>query len=205
MILLGAFIFLLALIYAFLEIEMEGKFGWAEKIPTWYSKKGIAKFISKLNNEKPVTGYHLYMTLFIFGIFHLLFFITTTWTLVLELQVISYYLLFSIFEDFLWFVFNPYYGLKNFRKDRIWWHSDVYWIFGKVPLLYVFAILLSAVFAILSSIILAGYSNFYDFLVSLVIAVLLTMISTLFVPAYKKWYFKMRKEDGRKKAVIFHK
>jgi hypothetical protein len=36
-------------------------------------------------------------------------------------------------EDFLWFVLNPYYGIKNFRKEKIWWHKK-WW--GPVPTLY---------------------------------------------------------------------
>jgi hypothetical protein len=36
-------------------------------------------------------------------------------------------------EDFLWFVFNPHYGIKKFRKGEIWWHKT-WW--GPVPSLY---------------------------------------------------------------------
>jgi hypothetical protein len=38
-----------------------------------------------------------------------------------------------LIEDFLWFVFNPHYGIKKFRKGQIWWHTN--WL-GPMPVLY---------------------------------------------------------------------
>ena len=29
--------------------------------------------------------------------------------------------------DFLWFLINPAYGLRGFRKDKIWWHAPTWW------------------------------------------------------------------------------
>ena len=36
--------------------------------------------------------------------------------------------------DFLWFAFNPAFGLRKFRKEHIWWHAGSWWIF--MPKLY---------------------------------------------------------------------
>jgi len=39
----------------------------------------------------------------------------------------------------LWFVLNPHYGIKNFRKGKIWWHKQ-WW--GPVPALYWFLLII---------------------------------------------------------------
>jgi hypothetical protein len=39
----------------------------------------------------------------------------------------------------LWFVLNPHYGIKNFRKGKIWWHKT-WW--GPVPALYWFLLII---------------------------------------------------------------
>jgi hypothetical protein len=38
-------------------------------------------------------------------------------------------LLFWVLEDFLWFVLNPAFGLRRFRRDAIWWHAESWWGF----------------------------------------------------------------------------
>ena len=38
-------------------------------------------------------------------------------------------ILFWIVEDFLWFVFNPAYGIRRFRREDIWWHAQSWWWF----------------------------------------------------------------------------
>jgi hypothetical protein len=46
----------------------------------------------------------------------------------------SFYFYFWVAEDFLWFAFNPVFGLRKFRKEHIWWHAGSWWIF--MPKLY---------------------------------------------------------------------
>jgi hypothetical protein len=72
------------------------------------------------------------MTLFIVGMVHLtLFFVPWSWRL--ESLLIGFYLGMLLLEDFFWFVLNPHYGIKNFRKEKIWWHRS-WW--GPVPSFY---------------------------------------------------------------------
>jgi hypothetical protein len=72
------------------------------------------------------------MTLFLIAIVHLpLFFLSWSWRL--ESLLLGFYVGMVFLEDFFWFVLNPHYGIKNFRKGRIWWHKD-WW--GPVPALY---------------------------------------------------------------------
>jgi hypothetical protein len=80
------------------------------------------------------------MTLFIIGIIHLpLFFVPWSWRL--ESLLWGFYLGMLLLEDFLWFVLNPYYGIKNFRQGKIWWHRS-WW--GPVPAIYWFLLVIAA-------------------------------------------------------------
>jgi hypothetical protein len=123
------FTVVMAVILALWEIQIEGKDGWAAKSPGWRIEKGWAV---KLAGGRPITGYHVFMTLFILGMVHLtLFFVPWSWRR--ESLLIGFYLGMLLLEDFFWFVLNPYYGIKNFRKGNIWWHKN-WW--GPVPSFY---------------------------------------------------------------------
>jgi hypothetical protein len=129
--LLGFMVFLSGIL-ALWEIQIEGKDGWAANSPGWRIEKG---WVVKIMGGRPLTGYHLFMTLFIIGIVHLpLFFVPWNWRL--ECLLLGFYVGMVLLEDFLWFVLNPYYGIKSFRKGKIWWHKrwwgpvpDFYWAF----------------------------------------------------------------------------
>lgn len=124
-----AFMVFLAVILAFWEIQIEGKDGWAARLPGWRVEKG---WLVKLTGGRPITGYHLFLTLFLITMVHLpLFFAPWNWRL--ESLLIGFYLGMVLLEDFLWFVFNPHYGFKSFRKGKIWWHRS-WW--GPLPRFY---------------------------------------------------------------------
>ena len=123
------FMVFMAFVLALWEIQIEGRDGWAGKLPGWRIEKG---WLMKLTQGRPLTGYHVYMTVFLIAIIHLpLFFVPWSWRL--ESLILGFYVGMVFIEDFLWFVLNPYFGIKNFRKGRIWWHKD--WR-GPVPALY---------------------------------------------------------------------
>jgi hypothetical protein len=125
------FMVFLAVILALWEIQIEGKDGWAANSPGWRIEKG---WIMKLTGGRPFTGYHLFMTIFLIAIVHLpVFFLGWSWQL--ECALIGFYIGMVLLEDVLWFALNPYYGIKSFRKGKIWWHKrwwgplpDFYWI-----------------------------------------------------------------------------
>jgi hypothetical protein len=95
----------------------------------------------RLTGGLAVTGYHVYMTVFLVAMVHLpVFFVAWSWRL--ESLLIGFYVGLVLVEDFLWFVLNPCYGIKNFRRGKIWWHKR-WW--GPVPALYWFLFRLSAV------------------------------------------------------------
>lgn len=118
---------LISFILAKLEIQIEGKDGWAKNLPTWRKKNWITKI---LYSETPITGYHFWLLLMIFLFFHLPFFAGIPWSLKSELEVLASLIFFWIIEDFLWFVLNPHYGIKKFNPQNIPWHSS-WW--GPLP------------------------------------------------------------------------
>jgi hypothetical protein len=125
MIFLILFLIVISLIAALAEIQIERKYGWAARLPCWRIQN---KWTSFILDTKPLTGYHFYMWLFLFLIFHfpLLF---APWTWALEAKIAGFFALFLVLEDFLWFVFNPAFGIKKFRKSNpeLWWHKTWFW------------------------------------------------------------------------------
>lgn len=127
-------IVILAIFHSLLEIQVEGgKSGWARHLPTFR----INNFLIKLIIGKELTGYHVFMLGMFITIFHGIF-LFEQWTIKTELQVWGWYSIYFVVEDFLWFIFNKHYRLKNFRKGRISWHKR--WFLG-LPVSYWIGIL----------------------------------------------------------------
>lgn len=117
-----------ATIFAWLEVEMEGKHGWAVNLPTscafggwtWYhiamnlivllSVAAVTRgYDSTFKNiwEKYVAGVLLYV------------FRVAVWFCV---------------EDIMWFVINKHYGIRKYTKHDIFWHADKTWFLGTILL-----------------------------------------------------------------------
>lgn len=112
-------------IFSCIEIQSEGKNGWAENFPTW---KVQNKFTNLFWGNRPLTGYHFYFLLFILFISHIPYaFNFAKPSLTNELRILSFIIFFFLVEDFLWFVLNPAYGIKKFNKEHIWWHAPQWW------------------------------------------------------------------------------
>lgn len=129
------YLFLMAVVLAVLEIQIEGQYGWAEKLPTWRptNDKWYVRLYVKVMSGKAFTGYHLSMFGFVFLIFHLPYFfgIPLNWTS--WLQTMSLFFFFLVLWDFLWFVLNPHYPLSKFSREHIKWH--MHWL-GAAPVDY---------------------------------------------------------------------
>lgn len=110
------------------EIQIEGKYGWAAKLPTWRFKISSTFFF--LNRE--ITGYHTFIFALIFLLPHFAF-LFIPWSLGAELYILAFYVLLNPTEDLLWFVLNPEFGIKKFSKQHIKWHK--YW-FLNLPIDY---------------------------------------------------------------------
>ena len=119
-------LFVLSSLLAAMEIQVEGTQGWAASLPTWRMDN---RFSKALLSGKPLTGYHFYLFSFVFVFVHLPFFSgLAPWTLGHELRVMAFNFLFWVAEDFLWFIFNPAFGLSKFKREHIWWHAPTWWI-----------------------------------------------------------------------------
>ncbi len=140
------FDFLAAFVVAKLEIEVEGKYGWAAHLPT---AKIDSKFIQLIftSGTKPFTNYHLWLFLTVLVFLHLPFFVDPSfWSVPIELFLLGNYMLAMGIEDFLWFVFNPKFGIGKLNKEHAPWHR---WI-GPIPILYFRIVILFIVFLGLS-------------------------------------------------------
>ena len=118
-------VLLAAFMWAKMEVEIEGKDGWAKNLPTWKLDNRILNWFM---NGRPLTGYHFWAFSFVFFIFHLPLLWTGTWKWQMECRIMGCVTLFWVVEDFIWFVVNPYYGLKRHKEGEIWWHKS--WLWG---------------------------------------------------------------------------
>ncbi len=125
------FTVLIAFVVAKLEIEIEGKNGWAENLPTWRIKNRITKLFW---GEQPYTGYHFWFLMMIIVMSHFPIVLGLDWSWSKELVVWAIFLIASVLEDFFWFILNPHYGIKKFNPIHAPWHDKWIW---KFPLLYV--------------------------------------------------------------------
>lgn len=104
--------------FALLEIQIEGENGWADKLPTWRFKNPL----HKLANWPYITGYHIFLSLFLILILQLPFFFKLVFNLENEILILVVLVVIMILEDFFWFVFNPKWGIKRFFAEEIPWH-----------------------------------------------------------------------------------
>lgn len=141
--LLLAWVALLATLFAELEIQIEGARGWAAGLPTWRVEK--APFLKMFFGGRAITGYHVFAFSFMFCVFHLPLVVTGHFSWRLEARILGGLMLFWIIEDFLWFVMNPAFGFTKFTPQQAPWHP--HWLLG-VPVDYiVFTALSVALFA----------------------------------------------------------
>jgi hypothetical protein len=130
-----------AIIFSLLEIQVEGKAGWARHLPTFR----INVFFNKLLGGKPLTGYHIYMIILFIAIFHaMLHEDMLCWNK--EFQIFGLLSWFFVLEDVLWFILNPHYTLKKFKKEYIEWHKR--WVF-KLPATYWWGMIIGTALLIL--------------------------------------------------------
>ena len=130
MIALILFIGVTASAHALLEIQIEGASGWAEKLPT---RRFSSRLVRRFAEVGYVTGFHIATGAFVVALAHFPVLFAEHWTWLNEGVVIAYILLHFTVEDFLWFVYNPAYGIQKFKKRHIWWHK--HW-FACLPISY---------------------------------------------------------------------
>lgn len=129
--LLFTYLFGLSILFAYLEIQIEGNEGWAKNLPTWRIQYRGFEF----------TGYHLSMWIFLLILLHFPFFFIP-WSLKFEFFILSFYFILSILEDSFWFLLN-----KDFKgKDDYWRNPKI----AGIPYFYFICVFFALLFAILS-------------------------------------------------------
>lgn len=120
----GLYLFLLSALLALFEIQIEGAHGWAAALPTWRISTPLVRAIT---GGRPIDGYHIYLWLLLLSLLHApaLF---KRWSLRDEARVLAWFLFVSVYEDYLWFVWNPHFGLARYDNSDIWWYSN--WLLG---------------------------------------------------------------------------
>lgn len=182
------YLFILAVVLAILEIQIEGAHGWAKKLPTWRPHPGhpIAKIYSKVMSGKELTGYHAAMFTFVLLIFHLPYVFGLAFNLEHWLKTLALFFIFIALWDFLWFVLNPFYPLKTFAKDN----PNHQQFFLGMPTDYYYAIAFSVIVAIageylfgFSGLVRWWFANFGLFMIETV----LTIFFSLYILDIDNW------------------
>ena len=135
------FVALLGFFFAHVEIQIEGKAGWAANLPVTFR---IEKhwLLDIFWGGRPMTGYHAWVFPFVLLFCHLPVVVFAQWSWRLEARLLSCCTLFWIFEDALWFTLNPAYGWVSLHLGtQVWWHKHWflglptdYWTFSAVGL-----------------------------------------------------------------------
>ncbi len=116
----------IAFCLAKLEVAIEGPNGWAAKLPTWrFAPKSIV--LRLMLGARPITGYHVWFETSILSMLHAVY-LFVPFSYAMEMQIFALFLFIAVCEDFLWFIVNPAYGIRKFKKDKISWHKDNWWI-----------------------------------------------------------------------------
>jgi hypothetical protein len=118
---------LLALLFANVEIQIEGPHGWAAKLPVTFRMEGHWA-LNLFWGGRPLTGYHVWIFSFMLLAFHLPLIFAWQWSLKLEARVLGCVMLFWVIEDLLWFVLNPAYGWGRLISKQVPWHK--HWLLG---------------------------------------------------------------------------
>jgi hypothetical protein len=187
--------FALALALAALEVEIEGEHGWAAKLPTWKRTTGLAgRAFGLFMGGKPLTGYHACMFALVGLMFHLPY-TAKPWSLADEVATIALLMLWVIAWDFLWFVLNPAFGLKRFRRENVPWHGKEVWVLW-APISYWLSIGLSIALIGLASMLAPLSSAFETHFILLRNFALFTAAACCFGPLYRDWRSSMDAVHG---------
>jgi hypothetical protein len=111
--------------FALLEVQIEGDAGWAANLPVWRVDNRLTRAVM---GGRTLTGYHFWVHVFVLLMVHLPYALGTaapSWRL--EARIAAFLILFWVLEDFLWFVFNPAFGLRRFRREYAPWHAPAWW------------------------------------------------------------------------------
>lgn len=183
-----------------IEIEIEGGYGWAERLPTWFKKRGpVGRVYGVVMGQRPLTGYHVFAFTIPMLVLHLPFVSGVDWTLAGELLTVATYFALAVVWDYLWFVLNPAYTVTRFRRGAVWWF-EVPWLW-RFPLDYYTGIGLSVVLAALAAWSAGDGEPLWRHLWLLAGMAVLIGLTVLAAPLYHRWYRRMRRAGGDDRDV----
>jgi hypothetical protein len=183
-----------------IEIEIEGGRGWAERLPTWFYKRGIVgRVYGVFMGDRPLTGYHVFAFAIPLLILHFPFVFGVEWSLAAELSTIAIYFALAVIWDYLWFVNNPAYTIKRFERGNVWWF-EVPWIW-RFPLDYYAGIGLSIALAGAAALVDGDASPLRSHLWLLAGLFVLSGLAVLAAPLYHRWYRHMRRAGADDRAL----
>ena len=186
---------------ACIEIEIEGGYGWVQRLPTWWLSRGIVGRIYAIAmGHRPLTGYHVFAFTIPLLILHLTYTMGVEWTLGEELRTIATFFALAVIWDYLWFVLNPAYTVARFKRGNVWWF-EVPWIW-RFPLDYYSGIGLSVALAALAAIADGTAEPLRRHLLMLAGLAVLTGIAVVMAPMYHRWYRHMRREGADDRARV---
>lgn len=123
-----AWVLLMAVFFAEVEIQIEGPFGWAARLPTWRIEHHW--LLDLFWGGRAMTGYHAWVFSFMALAFFAPLAFQGRWRWREAGLALAGLALFWVGEDFLWFVLNPAYGWARFEPAQVPWHKH-WW--GGVP------------------------------------------------------------------------
>jgi hypothetical protein len=192
-------LFLWAFGLAGIEIEIEGGVGWAERLPTWYLKRGLTgRIYGIVMGQRPLTGYHVYAFTIPMLILHLSYVMGVDWSVAAELRTIATYFVLAVIWDYLWFVLNPAYTVRRFRRGNVWWF-EVPWIW-RFPLDYYLGVGFSMVLVAIGCLVDGSWELMRRHLCFLAGLAILVAAVVVLAPLYHRWYRHMRRAGADDRA-----
>jgi hypothetical protein len=132
--------------------------------------------------------------------FHLGLAFGLPWSPTLEARLLAAYLLFTVVWDLLWFLLNPHYGWRRFRKGAVWWH-DRQWLV-RFPIDYWNALALSFLVAALPRWLAGNRAPLIEHAVHTGGLLLLTGLAAALAPLYQRWYRHMRRPGSDERHLV---
>jgi len=121
-----AWVLVMALFFAEVEIQIEGAAGWAAQLPTWRIESHW--LLDIFWGGRPMTGYHAWVFSFMALAFFAPLAFNGRWRAREMALALGGLMLFWIVEDYAWFLLNPAYGWARFEPAQVPWHK--HWWFG---------------------------------------------------------------------------
>ena len=149
--------------------------------------------------HRPLTGYHVFAFTIPLLILHFPFVFGVEWTLEAELSTVAIFFALAVIWDYLWFVINPAYTVKRFKRGNVWWF-EVPWIW-RFPLDYYTGIGLSIALAGAAALVDGDGAPLRSHLWLLAGLFVLTGLAVLAAPLYHRWYRHMRRDGADDRAL----